>query len=239
MPSEVDDENITTTGIRPMAEGQISDMAGVNAHTNLVGILGKTVKLIYPIKGMQHGASGQPGSYMVSHAKVREIEADLKAWGEALPMDFRPGNDGSPRMQRMQQLLRMAYAHVQMLLYRPFLHYISKPRTGRPVDDRSYACAAACINISRNIVHITEDMKKRGLLQGAYWFTMYTTFFAILSLCFFVLENTGDEGALEMYKEALAGRDTLASLAGKSMAADKCTKNLKVSYGNSWCLVEG
>lgn len=124
----------------------------------------------------------------------------------------------------------MAYAHVQMMLYRPFLHYLSaKATAGKTIDDRSYACAAACISVSRNIVHITAEMKKRGLLTGAYWFTMYTTFFAILSLVFFVLENPDKAGSKEILADASAGRDALRGLARRSMAADRCTSALGVS----------
>lgn len=64
-------------------------------------------------------------------------------------------------------------------------------------------------------------MHKRGLLNGSYWFTMYTTYFAILSLIFFVLENpdspTAKDGVL---KDAMEGKNTLAGLAKKSLAAD-------------------
>lgn len=127
----------------------------------------------------------------------------------------------------------MAYAHVQMMLYRPFLHYVSSrppPHGSKPVDERSYACAAACVSVSRNIVHITAEMQRRGFLIGAYWFTMYTTFFAILSLAFFVLENPGKPGAEEIMENASVGRDTLKALARRSMAADRCSQSLTVLF---------
>jgi hypothetical protein len=133
-------------------------------------------------------------------------------------------------LYRVQQLLRLSYAHVQMMLYRPFLHYVSKRAcAGKTVDDRSYACAAACVSVSRNVVHITAEMKRRGLLIGAYWFTMYTTFFAILSLVFFVLENPDKPGSQEILADATGGREALAGLAKRSMAADRCTAALEVS----------
>jgi hypothetical protein len=118
-----------------------------------------------------------------------------------------------------------------MMLYRPFLHYVSpKSNVGRVVDDRSYACAAACVSVSRNVVHITAEMQRRGLLLGAYWFTMYTTFFAILSLAFFVLENPTKPGTEEVLANASAGRDALKALAKRSMAADRCSTALAVSF---------
>jgi len=115
------------------------------------------------------------------------------------------------------------------MLYRPFLHYVSrKASTGGKLDERSYACAAACVSVARNIVHITTEMKRRGLLLGAYWFTMYTTFFAILSLVFFVLENPDKSGSQEILADANDGKDALNGLAKKSQAADRCSVALRV-----------
>lgn len=134
------------------------------------------------------------------------------------------------RFGSVQQLLRLAYAHVQMMLYRPFLHYVSqKSCAGKTIDDRSYACAAAGVSVSRNVVHITTEMKKRGLLVGAYWFTMYTTFFAILSLVYFVLNNPDKQGSQEILADANDGKDALAGLAKRSQAADRCSTALLVS----------
>lgn len=116
-------------------------------------------------------------------------------------------------------------------MYRPFLHYVSGGSQARGVDKRSYACAAACVSVSRNIVHITTGMHKRALLNGSFWFTMYTTYFAILSLIFFVVENpdspTAKDGVL---KDAMEGKNTLAGLAKKSMAADRCSQSLNCLF---------
>jgi hypothetical protein len=118
-----------------------------------------------------------------------------------------------------------------MMLYRPFLHYVSqKTCANKAIDDRSYACAAAGVSVSRNIVHITAEMKKRGLLVGAYWFTMYTTFFAILSLVFFVLNNPDKPGSQEILADANDGKETLRGLARRSQAADRCSTALQVSF---------
>lgn len=122
----------------------------------------------------------------------------------------------------------MAYAHMQMFLYRPFLHYISQQVQGNAINKRSYACAAACVSVSRNIVHISAEMKRRGLLNGSYWFYMYTTFFAILTLVFFVLENPSSPTVKDILRDAHEGRDTLAGLAKRSIAADKCSQTLAV-----------
>ena len=113
-----------------------------------------------------------------------------------------------------------------MFLYRPFLHSVAQSMR-KTADKRSYACAAACISVSRNIVHITSDLRKKGLLVGAYWFTMYTTFFAIVSLIFYGLENPNR--GQDMIRDAYEGKEVLASLSQRSLAADRCSKMLTVS----------
>jgi hypothetical protein len=72
-------------------------------------------------------------------------------------------------------------------------------------------------------------MKKRGLLTGAYWFSMYTTFFAIISILYYVLENPDSPTSHELFKDAMEGKEVLAHFAKRSMAADRCTATLNVS----------
>ncbi|KAJ5684143.1 uncharacterized protein N7477_000488 [Penicillium maclennaniae] len=229
-PMEVDGEFITAEGIIQMPSDHTPLMAGCNAHTRLCNVILKVVKYIYPVKNARY-RSKLDQRYMVSHSKIREIERDLQTWMEELPPALRPGTEVSPQLERLRQLLRISYAHVQMVMYRPFLHYVSGGSQARGVDKRSYACAAACVSVSRNIVHITTGMQKRGLLNGSFWFTMYTTYFAILSLIFFVVENpdspTAKDGVL---KDAMEGKNTLAGLAKKSMAADRCSQSLNCLF---------
>lgn len=121
----------------------------------------------------------------------------------------------------------MAFAHVEMMLYRPFVHYISRPKN-KDSDERPYASAAACIDVSRRIVHTADQMRQRGVLNGAYWFTMYTTFFSVIALLYFVLENPTDRASLAILAAAETGRDVLSSLKDKSLAAQRCSLALLV-----------
>lgn len=228
-PTEVDDEYITETEIRPMPEGKISVIAASNAHTKIVQVLAKICRNVYPIKGTQSSTKTSV-TYTVSYSQIREIEQDLQRWLEELPLALRPGGEGPPIIIRVQQLLRMAYGHAQLLLYRPFLHYVSQSLTSQPVDQRAFACANACISVSRNIIHITVEMKRRGLLIGAYWFSMYTTFFAIISILYFVLENPDGPTSHDLFREAQEGKEVLAHFAKRSLAADRCTATLNTIF---------
>ncbi|KAK4541695.1 hypothetical protein LTR36_007404 [Oleoguttula mirabilis] len=225
-PLEVDDEYITKDGILPMPEGQVSLMAAFNAHTRLVQIISKIVRKVYPIK-TQHSSPDK--SYSVPFSIIREIEGDLEQWKNSLPPMLSPCQ-APEKYTRIQQLLRLSYAHAQVMLYRPFLHFVAMEKRSKPVDQRAYACAASYVNVSRNIIHITTHMKQRGLLNGAFWFVMYTNFFAILSLVYFAAENPDNATMQAVMKDALEGKQTLASLVTRSMAADRCTATLNVVF---------
>ena len=71
-------------------------------------------------------------------------------------------------------------------------------------------------------------MRKRGVLAGAYWFSMYTTFFAIVSILYFVLENPTSPTSFELLRDAAEGKEVLAYFAKRSLAADRCSIALEV-----------
>ncbi|KAI9147962.1 transcriptional activator Mut3p [Paramyrothecium foliicola] len=233
-PTEVDDEYITPNGILQPPPGTPSFFEAFNAHTRLMEILSKITKHVYPMKGLgQSVGKGEKATstYRISYARIKEIEADLQDWYERLPETWRPSAEGPIEVIRVRHLLRFAYAHVQLVLYRPFLHYVS-PRLsqGNQLDELSYACAAAAISVSRNIVHIGLEIRKQRVLSGPYWFMLYTEFFAVLSLVFYAIENPEKPGSSEVLADARAGRKMIADLADKTQSAERVTSALKVLF---------
>jgi hypothetical protein len=230
-PTEVDDEFITKDAILVPPPGTPSFFQAFSAHSRLMAILRNIMKYIYPLKGVEDAvmSGDRPNTtYMISYARIKEIERELHTWYEELPTHWRPGPDGPIEVIRVRTLLRFAYAHVQLMLYRPFLHYVSPRLTvGKKIDERYYNCAAAGISVSRNIVHIGTEIQKQSVLIGPYWFILYTEFFAILSLVFYVLENPDKAGATEILADAHAGREVITAWAQRSMAADSIENALK------------
>lgn len=229
-PNEVDDEYLTNQGVMQPPVGTPSFFEAFNAHTRLMEVLGKITKYVYPTKAPAGVKTDKPASLPVSYSRIKEIEGDLQRWYERLPEAWRPTPEGPVEVVRVRHLLRFAYAHVQLVLYRPFLHYVS-PRLcqGAKVDELSYACAAAAISVSRNIVHIGLEIRKQRVLSGPYWFMLYTEYFAVLSLIFYVIENPSKPGCGDVLSDARAGRQMIADVADKSMAADMLTTALNVS----------
>ena len=230
LPTEVDDNYITAEGILSMPAGEITNQSAANADFQITDIIIKIVRCIYPIKGFQNMDKNSATTFAIPYSVVHDIENDLESWKNNLPDIFKPGTEAPGHIIRAQQLLRITFAHAQMMLYRPFLHYASHKYRAQTGDQRPHTCAVACIAVSRNIVHLTVEMKKRGFLIGSQWFTMYTAFFAVLSLVFFALENRSEPTSREIMREAWEGKEILASVAQRSMAADRCTATLNTLF---------
>lgn len=65
----------------------------------------------------------------------------------------------------------------------------------------------------------------------------YTTFFSIISLVYFVLENLDKPGSEEILADAFDGKAALNGLAMRSQAADRCSTALKVRIA-TFCVIK-
>jgi hypothetical protein len=71
-------------------------------------------------------------------------------------------------------------------------------------------------------------MEGKNILSGPYWFSIYTTFCATISLLFTVWENAETEEGLQTLNDAEYGRVVLFNLSAKSAAAAKNMEMLSV-----------
>jgi hypothetical protein len=107
-----------------------------------------------------------------------------------------------------QLLLRVAYAHVQMVLYRPFLHHALKDMRSNnsPVSMKAYSCGSSCIKAASQVVWLAETLESYNLFNEAHWFTTLICSFTAACLVLFVMSNEGDptlsevEGAVRRIK---------------------------------------
>ena len=103
LPTEVDDEYITQTSILEPPPGTPSYFQAFNAHCELMNILSKIVKHIYPLKGIEEcvmNGNRANATYMISYIRINEIERELQEWYEKLPEYWRPGQDGPAEVTR-------------------------------------------------------------------------------------------------------------------------------------------
>ncbi|QPG73963.1 hypothetical protein FOA43_001279 [Brettanomyces nanus] len=236
LPIELDDENITITGYRYERQGSRLSSSGIaNAHTKLMLIMGHIVAKLYPVKrksappksrSFARAIQGHPG---MAHDIVSELEMELQKWLDSLPMELKPGMEPPEQYLKANRLLHMSYLHVRIILYRPFIHYIAAG--GRAASDiegstASLSKAQNCINVARVVVKLAEDMIERHLLSGSYWFSIYTIFFSVACLVYYVhyapslsADGNLDPNYLAVKKDAESGKKVLDQLKDSSTAA--------------------
>jgi len=98
LPTEVDDEYITKDTIIQPPAGTSSFFEAANAYTKLMDILAKVIKYIYPLKGIEEcvmKGERPNATYMISYARIKEMECELHEWYEQLPIQWRPSYEGS------------------------------------------------------------------------------------------------------------------------------------------------
>lgn len=222
LPEEIDDENITEDAYFPQSEGKISSAGIANAHTRLITILSHIMKNIYPVKPKTEQPLESGHLFNITHSRVSEMEIEIRTWLDSLPKELRPGTNPPPEYLKANRLLHLALCHIQIVLYRPFIHYCSPKFKG---DEKARISALNCIGVSRRAMYLAHELTSLKLLNGAYWFSIYTIFFSVACLVFYVHENPTDPEALDIRRDAELGKNALTSLKDSSVAATR-TYNL-------------
>jgi len=230
LPIELDDENITVTGYRWDKQGSRLSSSGIaNAHTKLMLIMGHIVAKLYPVKRKRMSgldAQGKRHSGMLAHTLCSQLEEELQQWLDGLPMELKPGVEPPRQYLKANRMLHVSYLHVKIILYRPFIHYIAAQLSSNSSSSASIAKAHNCINVARVVVKLAEDMIKRQILSGSYWFSIYTIFFSVACLVYYVhyapsrLPDGGlDPNYAAVKKDAEVGKKVLDQLKDSSSAA--------------------
>ncbi|KAK6199206.1 transcriptional regulator [Scheffersomyces amazonensis] len=196
LPTELDDENITRNEyLSDKQEGRLSSSGCANQHTKLMLILSHIVKKLYPIKVKQNNTPLLTTDSI--HVKVTELELELKTWLDNLPAELKPtdpndynvGNNIPERYLLANYYLHLAFLNCQIMLYRPFIHFISDgggvQTNSQNSDPRSLIRGRNCIKVARLVVKLADKMIAKNLLVGTYWFSMYTIFFSIACLIYY------------------------------------------------------
>ncbi|CAB4253248.1 similar to Saccharomyces cerevisiae YIL130W ASG1 Zinc cluster protein proposed to function as a transcriptional regulator involved in the stress response [Maudiozyma barnettii] len=219
LPVELSDENITVDAYLPENQHSVlSSVAISNHHTKLIMILSEIVAELYPVKRTNN---------IISHETVTNLELKLRSWVDQLPKEMKPNATGlEQRCERANKLLHLSFLHVQIILYRPFIHYVSHKYAASAPDPLSLQRARNCINVSRTVVKLGQDMLDKSLIAGSYWYANYTIFYSVAGLLFYTheAEPSDKDSAREYYdilKDAEIGRNLLLRLKDSSMAANR------------------
>lgn len=121
----------------------------------------------------------------------------------------------------------MTYSHVQIVLYRPFLHYLTQMDSEAQLDERKSRCALACATASQDTIAIAQEMDTRGFVCAASWPSVYTTFLATVSLIFFTVMSR-NPSVLSANEDANKGIALLTKLKCHDLGPKRCLAVLDV-----------
>ncbi|OGM51168.1 hypothetical protein ABOM_000391 [Aspergillus bombycis] len=189
----------------------------------LHNVLGHITKRLYPLKGVKKTHSQGPLRHLVSKETVRELESELRSWLVSLPPSLRLGQEKHPlHIERAQYELCMSYAHAQIYLYRPFLHYLGTYSTDEVGSADGFpAYASACVDASRNIIRLAQDMYHKGLFRGVHWDISNMILASSLTMLYIVLARKGSSVEEMALTELRTARDLMTLLEPYSTLAKR------------------
>lgn len=227
LPYDLDDENICPEGLYFDRQKGLSSAGIANAHTRLICLMKQVVQKLYPVKTKQ---PDDCDINLLSHNKVYELELGLQDWVNQLPLELKPGIEPPQKYFKANRYLHLSYLHVKITLYRPFIHYLSASFLSQgdmsPHDMMCIEKAKNCINVARIVVKLAQDMINKQALCGSYWFSIYTIYFSVACLVFYIhfspsVDSSGNytKEYLEIRKDAAMGKWVLDVLKDSNTAA--------------------
>ncbi|KAK5441445.1 Gypsy retrotransposon integrase-like protein 1 [Exophiala xenobiotica] len=163
----------------------------------------------------------------VEATKLSQIEAELAEWYTALPSRSEEIRSNEYDQICVHLRLRLAYAHVQMVLYRPFLHHIMGTKARSEAEMRSYACASLCIKAAMQVIWIVRQLHQRGYAVAPYWLALFMALFSAMTLVMFALSNEGGATVDEAWEAVHSAVWLFTELSSTSFIAKKCAAILK------------
>ena len=219
LPLDISDDYITDDKIYFERQNNVLSGVGIaNYHTKLLFILDSIMRELYPIKKTNN---------IISHETVTKLEIKLKNWVDELPMELKPNAKSIPsQYERANKLLHLSFLHVQIILYRPFIHFLSRNFVSSNTNKLSLQRANNSIVVARTVVRMAQDMVNKNLISGSYWYACYTIFYSVACLLFYIHEaDLPDKDSARKYyeilKDAECGRNVLMQLKDTSMAANR------------------
>jgi hypothetical protein len=120
-----------------------------------------------------------------------------------------------------------------MYLYRPFLHYLTGASVNKSdASSREYfqKYAFACIEASRNIIYMGEDMKRNGLLFGSEWRIAHMLLTAALTLLYVPLGDNNSILAAFVVTDLTIAKSLLSALCPYCVRAQRAHLVLTVCF---------
>lgn len=232
-PLDVDDENISTIGIKFQDWRTISSCGMNNKHTKLILIMSRIYKLMYSLrrKPLEEDSRTQIVSLNDQldnwYAQLPDIlKVDTIRYRQTQPPLTVSANDSSSPYTKPKKLLYLDFLLSKIVLYKPFYHYISIDPLDIPEFQFQIHMAENCIEVAKKVIQLSYEMITQNLLSGSYWFSIHTIFFSVACLKFYVYQT--EKGLIrngkvdsDIYNVTQLGSEILSLLKGASNASKR------------------
>lgn len=188
-PSNIDDLDLVSSELVEDLphHGNLEAFIG---HANLAKLMARTNDILYPL-------------YQLTEEQVLEHSNEmldaLNTWRENLPNFLKPGRrtlTGERTFERQNTVLKLAHAHMQVLITRRCL-LIDTGRLGRLAhgpaqaqDLKTTRPIQEFVTGITTILDVASALVERGALYHCFWFTQYIVLVAISTLYVFLIQGT-------------------------------------------------
>ncbi|KAJ6044434.1 uncharacterized protein N7446_002629 [Penicillium canescens] len=218
LPACASDLQITTSAILPAFSPGQSVMLAPVFHAKLVRIISGVLKELYGLKKKNLEAQA---------VIAQKYGSSLAEWRIGIGPFLETSNIEllQPTYQRQYNVLNLAFAHAEILLYRPFLlrNLASLGRrsghTHSQLQQDIQTNVEKCLQAASKIAGLFKELCRSKRMYRSFWFTHYYVFCAIVVLYVYVIQHRSTPAQylsqyLQMGEEAqkdLAQCGTLAS----------------------------
>ncbi|KAK0860523.1 Gypsy retrotransposon integrase-like protein 1 [Friedmanniomyces endolithicus] len=240
---DIDPERSLPTTVPP---SDVRDpLFGTYMHAELIQILAMTVESNHPFT---QPIESKNGTYGVEYRKIVATEVaipifeyvrgfvltclpqeKLAAWiGRLQELSLPAALVANGENLRSQLMLRLYYAHVQMVLYRPFLHHaLRSPKQMGRTSLKAYACGSDCVKAAMQAVWLLERLEASAMFSSALWFIKLIVSFTAAILSLFVTCNYGAPTVDETADAVRRMRELCARHSRESDALKRCLEFLE------------
>ncbi|KAF2216648.1 hypothetical protein CERZMDRAFT_93938 [Cercospora zeae-maydis SCOH1-5] len=219
----------------PLSTGSNSELVASDAHLQMLSILARAIDKTYRSKSARKSMGR--GTFAVDQGAIQEASEELESWAHGCSVLLQAAVD----MTRTQLCLAYAYDYAQLLLYSPFVHYLTMPE----IDTASqpYLIGVKAVNAAVHAVQVAEFLHHKLQLHEAYFLTIDVLVYAAVVLLVVESGSTDVALVLEAMRAGRAAMELLLVLSLQSDTASQCWKALAVRSsriaGNSGKSIDG
>ncbi|KAK5056635.1 hypothetical protein LTR84_012167 [Exophiala bonariae] len=179
--------------------------AAASAHfLELLMTMRKMLKHFYPKTDEEVDEIDFAKKFAINDNFIDGMKEEFRSWREGL-VDVFGSSEGQENMSSILYEMEMVHNVGHIILYRPYLHYLTKTKDENPPDPRLLKCATSCVKISRFTIIRSEEMFSQGFLEPAAWHSTYILFLSIVALIYFLATQHGNREYMAIQKEAERG----------------------------------